>query len=104
MTTDGLEANLAVNYLGNFLLTTQLLAILNKSPDARVLCVNSSLHRIVSLSSFRGALFCCCHWRCVRSAFAAQVIAFILSSVRFKTRYGLPVSSRDAPRWLWLLL
>ncbi|CAN0478233.1 unnamed protein product, partial [Laminaria digitata] len=54
MTADGLEANLAVNYLGNFLLTTQLLAILNKSPDARVLCVNSSLHRMVSFSvSFR---------------------------------------------------
>lgn len=59
MTADGLEANLAVNYLGNFLLTTQLLAILNKSPDARVLCVNSSLHRIVSFSVCdRGALAC----------------------------------------------
>lgn len=57
MTTDGLEANLAVNYLGNFLLTTQLLAILNKSPDARVLCVNSSLHRIPEAFRFEDPMF-----------------------------------------------
>lgn len=47
MTSEGLEANLAVNYLGNFLLTTQLLPKLKESPDARVLCVNSSLHKTV---------------------------------------------------------
>lgn len=56
MTSEGLEANLAVNYLGNFLLTTQLLPILKKSPDARVLCVNSSLHRIVSATIDRPLL------------------------------------------------
>lgn len=47
MTEEGLEANLAVNYLGNFLLTTQLLPLLKQSPDGRVLCVNSSLHKKV---------------------------------------------------------
>lgn len=47
MTSEGLEANLAVNYLGNFLLATQLLPKLKESSDARVLCVNSSLHRMV---------------------------------------------------------
>lgn len=47
MTSEGLEANLAVNYLSNFLLTTQLLPKLKQSRDGRVLCVNSSLHRTV---------------------------------------------------------
>ncbi|CAB1096438.1 unnamed protein product [Ectocarpus sp. CCAP 1310/34] len=47
VTEEGLEANLAVNYLGNFLLTTQLLPLLKQSPDGRVLCVNSSLHKKV---------------------------------------------------------
>lgn len=47
LTSEGLEANLAVNYLGNFLLATQLLPKLKESSDARVLCVNSSLHRMV---------------------------------------------------------
>lgn len=47
VTEEGLEANLAVNYLGNFLLTTQLLPLLKQSGDGRVLCVNSSLHRKV---------------------------------------------------------
>lgn len=47
VTEEGLEANLAVNYLGNFLLTTQLLPLLKQSGDGRVLCVNSSLHKKV---------------------------------------------------------
>ena len=36
-----------MNYLSNFLLTTQLLPVLKQSPDGRVCCVNSSLHRKV---------------------------------------------------------
>ncbi len=55
MTEEGLEANLAVNYLGNFLLTTQLLPLLKESPDGRILCVNSSLHKKV-LYGARGRL------------------------------------------------
>lgn len=51
MTEEGLESNLAVNYLGNFLLTTQLLPLLKESPDGRVMCVNSSLHKKVRSSS-----------------------------------------------------
>ncbi|CAM9480588.1 unnamed protein product [Ascophyllum nodosum] len=57
VTADGVEANLAVNYLGNFLLTTQLLPILKESKDARVLCVNSSLHRFPKAFRFEDPMF-----------------------------------------------
>eukprot|EP00903_Cladosiphon_okamuranus_P009260 g8836.t1 len=56
-TEDGLEANLAVNYLANFLLTTQLLPLLKQSPDGRVLCVNSSLHKKPEAFRFEDPMF-----------------------------------------------
>ncbi|CAM9358691.1 unnamed protein product [Ectocarpus sp. 8 AP-2014] len=57
VTEEGLEANLAVNYLGNFLLTTQLLPLLKQSPDGRVLCVNSSLHKKPEAFRFEDPMF-----------------------------------------------
>lgn len=59
MTEEGLEANLAVNYLGNFLLTTQLLPLLKESPDGRILCVNSSLHKKVLYCTSYCIVLCC---------------------------------------------
>eukprot|EP00752_Nemacystus_decipiens_P016384 g14646.t1 len=57
LTEEGLEANLAVNYLSNFLLTTQLLPLLKESPDGRVCCVNSSLHRKPEAFRFEDPMF-----------------------------------------------
>lgn len=57
MTVNGLEANLAVNYLGNFLLTTLLLPKLKESSDARIVCVNSSLHKNPKAFRFEDPMF-----------------------------------------------
>ncbi|UCE11918.1 MAG: SDR family oxidoreductase [Candidatus Thorarchaeota archaeon] len=45
LTTDGFESNLAVNYLGSFLLTHELLPILRSSAPSRVINLTSGLHK-----------------------------------------------------------
>lgn len=45
MTEDGFESQLAINYLGHFLLTRLLLPMISKSPDARVVTLSSVAHR-----------------------------------------------------------
>ncbi len=44
LTEDGVEGQFAVNHLAYFLLTHELLGALNKSTDARVICVGSDSH------------------------------------------------------------
>ncbi len=44
LTEDGVEGQFAVNHLAYFLLTHELLDALNKSTDARVICVGSDSH------------------------------------------------------------
>lgn len=44
LTEDGVEGQFAVNHLAYFLLTHELLGALNKSKDARVICVGSDSH------------------------------------------------------------
>ncbi|MHA2265417.1 MAG: SDR family oxidoreductase [Candidatus Thorarchaeota archaeon] len=45
VTPDGFESNLAVNYLGPFLLTHELLPILESSAPSRVINLTSGLHK-----------------------------------------------------------
>lgn len=44
LTEDGIERQFAVNHLAYFLLTHELLGALNKSLDARIICVGSDSH------------------------------------------------------------
>ncbi len=44
LTEDGIERQFAVNHLAYFLLTHELLGALNKSHDARIICVGSDSH------------------------------------------------------------
>lgn len=44
LTEEGVEGQFAVNHLAYFLLTHELLGALNKSADARVICVGSDSH------------------------------------------------------------
>jgi NAD(P)-dependent dehydrogenase (short-subunit alcohol dehydrogenase family) len=44
-TTDGFESQLGVNHLGTFALTCQLLGLLDRTPDARVVVTSSLAHR-----------------------------------------------------------
>jgi NAD(P)-dependent dehydrogenase (short-subunit alcohol dehydrogenase family) len=50
VTTDGFEMQLAVNYLGHFALTAQLLQLLRQSRQARVVQVSSRVHRYGAIS------------------------------------------------------
>ena len=45
---DGHEMNFAVNHLGHFLLANELLPLIEKSSDGRIVIVTSGLHRISS--------------------------------------------------------
>ena len=45
-TTDGFEMQFGTNHLGHFALTGRLLPLLNASPDARVVTLSSTVHRI----------------------------------------------------------
>jgi len=49
LSVDGIELNLATNYLGAFLLTNLLLPELRAAPSARVVCVSGEYHRKVSV-------------------------------------------------------
>ncbi len=49
---NGFEQNFAVNYLGHFLLTNELLPILKKSKDGRVVFLGSSVHHQVKKLDF----------------------------------------------------
>ncbi|HEX2190899.1 MAG TPA: SDR family oxidoreductase [Longimicrobiaceae bacterium] len=49
LTVDGIELQLAVNHLAPFLLTNQLLDLLERSAPARVVTVSSEAHRAVPL-------------------------------------------------------
>ena len=46
MTSEGLESTMATNHYGHFLLTNLLLPELEKAPDARIVNVSSSLHKV----------------------------------------------------------
>ncbi len=52
MSANGFEQNFAVNYLGHFLLTNELLPILKKSKDGRVVFLGSSVHYQVKKLDF----------------------------------------------------
>ncbi len=52
MSANGFEQNFAVNYLGHFLLTNELLSILRKSKDGRVVFLGSSVHHQVKKLDF----------------------------------------------------
>ncbi len=52
MSMNGFEQNFAVNYLGHFLLTNELLPILKKSMDGRVIFLGSSVHHQVKKLDF----------------------------------------------------
>lgn len=49
LSADGIELNLATNYLGAFLLTNLLLDSLRAAPSARVVCVSGEYHRKVAI-------------------------------------------------------
>ena len=48
-TSDGIEMNLAVNYLGHFLLTNLLLDLLKASAPSRIVVVSSNIHRVADI-------------------------------------------------------
>lgn len=50
VTADGFEMQLGVNYLGHFALTAQLLPLLRRGRDPRVVHVGSLLHRFASIN------------------------------------------------------
>eukprot|EP01084_Bolivina_argentea_P110562 197382_1 len=52
VSANGFEQNFAVNYLGHFLLTNELLSILKKSSDGRVVFLGSSVHHQVKKLDF----------------------------------------------------
>ncbi len=56
LSENGFEQNFAVNYLGHFLLTNELLPVLKKSKDGRVVFLGSSVHHQVKKLDFRNLM------------------------------------------------
>lgn len=50
LTEDAFEQQMATNHLGHFALTAQLIALIKKSPGARVVQVSSMAHKVAKLS------------------------------------------------------
>lgn len=84
-TEDGYEMQFAVNHLAPFLLTHELLALLQAAPAARVITVSSGSHRSARI-----------HWRDVMLrriynpllAYKQSKLANVLFSMEFNRRYG----------------
>ena len=57
-TKDGYELQIGVNHLGHFLLTTQLLHLLEKSPSPRIINVSSKAHQRakINFNTFKGEI------------------------------------------------